>query len=195
MNDLFPAELVELTGETMVNDQKLVVGYQIHNKGTQSIYLWDQMVDYPGGVESIDPDRAYVFWEHPKIVRVVRAALNAPRDHEVTSREIPYVREVPAGESVKGRISLPVPLTEFSPFYPPPKAPAETTCDTIRLLIGWSEPREGMTFPPRMLHGKKVIAIRGSWGKPWQRFAELTLKTSVQLHLYMEPFDRQMPMQ
>ena len=161
------ANLISMKAKAEKIGDKLVVEYEIENHSDQILYLWDKMVGYKGSEQIIDEELAYVFFEEPKTIRIVRANLPLPFDRDVARKEIPFARAVKAKSKVTGKIVLPVPVKEFSPFY---KRITEENnriqhCQEIRLLIGWSELKEGMQIQERTVGGEKVLAIRGGWSE------------------------------
>ena len=54
---------------------KLIVEYEVENHSKETLYLWDRMVDYDDRGQFINQDLAYVFFEAPKTVNLIRANL------------------------------------------------------------------------------------------------------------------------
>ena len=137
---------VSLSGKAVVENNKLVVDYTVTSTLPHSIYVFDKMIAYDDqGQPKIDPATAYVFWEEPSTLRLVRAVLTVPPNMNVYSLEIPYARELKPQASLTGRIEFAMPVTEKSPFYQPPTEETSKTikCNKIRLYVGWTEDREG----------------------------------------------------
>jgi hypothetical protein len=185
---------VTLDARASKKDGRLVITYRLANPGPGAIYVRDLMVNYDAAGQRIDPDLAYVFWEQPATARIVRGELGLPPDIDVTKKESPFVRAIAAGEAAEGRISLAMPIPEYSPFYPPPRNPRLVPCGKIRLLIGWIEERPGMLPTPRKVGGEEALLLKGSWTGPIQRLAEKTIGLPVDLQAYTDGFDRSLPM-
>jgi hypothetical protein len=186
---------VALRGKVTRAADRLVVEYELTNQRKQPIYVLDRMVNAKDGTAVLDADLAYVFWEEPRTLRLVRAVLQLPPGKNIGSKEIPYARKVAPGETVAGRISLPVPVAEYNPFYLPPKDWRQVTCDTVRLLIGWTEEREGMVIHERKVGGEPALALRGAWPGPYQELAEAKWQFSVAVKVRPDEFDRRLPQQ
>jgi len=184
---------VALTAQATKQAGRLVITYRLENQGPPVIYVRDLMAGYEGAEQKIDADRAYVFWEQPATARIVRGVLNVPPDMDVAKRPVPFARKVAPGEAVEGRISLAMPIPEYSPFYPPPQKPRLVQCNKIRLLIGWVEEQEGMLPTPRDVGGTEVLVLKGAWKGPIQRLAERALGLPVDLQAYTDGFDRSLP--
>jgi hypothetical protein len=188
---------VSIKAEAEKRDGDVLVSYEIKNDTAVPIYVWDRMVGYTGSDQIIDKDKAYVFFEAPATVRVVRANLQLPFDRDVAKAEIPFARLVDAKSKVTGTIVLKAPIQEYSPYYPPPKdeVPQIEKVKDLRLLIGWSEMREGMQILERTIGGEKALAIRGGWPPPYHRLLDIKVPIETELQIHKEPFDRSMPQQ
>jgi hypothetical protein len=186
---------VSLHGRAGVVDGELQVDYRLENRGQAPIYVWDLLTGYADDGPFLDERLAYVCWEEPRNVSVVRAFLRLPVGFRVGKKSEPYVRTVPAGGTVEGRIRLPHPVREYNPYYPSTQQLATVPCDKVILLIGWIEQKEGMILSPREVRGKRVTALRGTWKPPFQRLARLEFACPVSLLRYTTAFDRRLPME
>lgn len=188
---------ISLRAKAKKSDDKLIIEYEIENHAEQNLYVWDRMIGYNKSGQFIDEERAYVFWEEPKTIRVVRANLPLPFDRDVARKEIPFVRSLAAREKINGKIVLDLPVPEYSPFYPP--LSEETTkkekASVVRLLIGWSEFREGMVIREQTVGGKNVLAIRGNWEKPYHKLLAKEMPVEAEILVHSDAFDRAMPFQ
>ena len=186
-----------MTAEARVEGDRLVVEYNVNNQTGREIYLFDQMIRYEGNVPTVDPTTAYCFFEDPQTLRLVRATLRLPLEKEVRVQEIPYARAIPANSSGTGKIDLPLPVPEKSPFYAPPKEDNSKIeeCSRVRLLVGWTEFKDGMNIQEVESGGKKVLRIRGAWAAPYQHLLEQRFNLSVKALIHTDVFDRQMPLQ
>jgi hypothetical protein len=194
---------VVLVGSVKQENGSLVISYELTNRSRDQILAWDEMIGYKNGEDAIDNDLAYLCFEDPGTARVVRGVLSLPIDRDVYQKEIPYARTVEPLGSVTGRIVLPLPLDEYNPYYPmmPPEdekdAPPikETLVNKIRLMIGWTEIRPGMIVTETEIGGKKVKMIRGAWGSPLQKIADVQIPLNANLRVRTDSFDRRPPQQ
>ena len=188
---------VSMEAKALVETNKLVIDYAITNRDKQDIYLFDQMIAYSENEKSIDDESAYCFVDEPGTLRVVRATLRLPVEKEIRVAEIPYSRKVGTAETVRGRISLPVPVPERHPYYPPPgeNNSKHVECDRVRLIIGWTEFKNGMNAMEVDVRGKKVVRIRGAWAAPYQHLLQQDIPLKVQAIAHTDTFDRQIPLQ
>jgi hypothetical protein len=188
-------QTVSLSGKAFRTGDRLVVEYQLTNQRALPIYVLDQMVKHNDQGPFLDPERAYVCWEEPRALRLVRASLPLPLDRNIYRKEVPYARRVPPGETVEGRIALDVPVEEYNPFYLPAQEFREVSCDTVRLLIGWTEQREGMVIQECKVGGQPALSVTGPRRGPYQELAEGTWRCLVPVRMRRDPFDRRMPLQ
>lgn len=187
---------VSLRAQAENTDAALIVKYEVENSSEQTFYLWDRMIGYAGNQQIIDPNLAYVFYEEPKTVRIMRAVLPLPKAFDIGRKEIPYARLLPPKTKLTGEIKLKHPVKEFSPYYEPLKEENAQliNCSQIHFIIGWTKPRDGMKITERTVGGEKVFAIRGAWESPYQETLEERIPLLVDLLTYTTPFERQFPL-
>lgn len=193
MSEIESVAKLSMTSSAKVEGGKLVVDYTVTSNWSASLYVFDEMIAYDGqGKPKIDRSTAYAFYEEPSTLRLVRAVLNLPREKEVYALEIPYARELKPRGSLAGQIVLDLPVKEKSPFYAPPteENSKKVDCATLRLLVGWTEYREGTKITEVDVAGEKTVRIRGSF-QPFLLGNKHALSTEVIAHTTV--FDRQMP--
>jgi hypothetical protein len=186
---------VSMTATAENTPAGLVVNYVVENHTDQNVYLWDMMIGYDDGKQKIDHDSAYVFFAEPKTVRIIRAELPLPKTFDIARKEIPFARVLAAKSKLTGTIKLKHPVTEFSPYYPPPAEDATKVvkCGEVELLISWTPAKQGMQITERTVGGEKVFAIRGAWAPPYQEILQETMHVPVDLTIYTSPFERMLP--
>ncbi len=200
MNEKESSPKISLSGKAYLKNDKLIVEYSIQNDLPFSIYVFDEMIAYDDNASpKIDRDGAYCFWEEPNTLRLVRATLRIPLEKDVYSLEIPYARELTAKSAINGKIELEIPVKEKSPFYAAPNDPeAEDSnskvieCEKIRLIICWTESREGVEISETDVGGEQVLRIRGRW---IPHLIEKNFDLPVEVLTHTDTFDRQMPRQ
>lgn len=187
---------VTMRAQAENTEDALVVTYEVENQSENMLYLWDQMIGWSGMTKVIDHDAAYVFFEEPATVRLIRADLPLPELRQIGKKEIPYARVLPPKGKLTGRIRLVHPVKEYSPYYEPLKDDeAELKrCSQVRLMIGWTPPKAGMNTQEHTVGGEKVIAIRGAWAPPYANILEQFIPVNVDLMTYTTQFERQMPL-
>ena len=184
---------VTLTGKANVVDKTLTVEYTVNNSLSNSIYVFDEMIKYDAsGLPLLDKTNAYVFWEEPSTLRLVRAVLRVPPNMNVYALEIPFAREVKTQSSISGKIVLSLPVHEYSPFAPTiTEENVETVkCNSIVLFIGWTVMEAGTTVTETDAEGEQALRVRGSF-RPFTLKASFPVETT--LVKFKEGFDRQLP--
>ncbi|MBK9154974.1 MAG: hypothetical protein IPM25_12275 [Chloracidobacterium sp.] len=174
----------------------LLIEYTVENNTDREHYLWDLMIKYEGKTQKIDHDGAYVFFVAPKTLNVIRAELPLPTAFDVARKEIPFARLLLPGGTLTGKVKLPHPVTEFSPYYAPPKEENQekAVASEVVLAVGWTPVKPGMNISERDVGGEKVYAIRGSWAPPYKELLQEKFAISVEVTVYKEDFERQMPL-
>jgi hypothetical protein len=187
-------QTMSITGNVTEDNSKVSIKYRLHNPGSAPIVVWDVMVNQGPNGEFVDPTLAYASWEELQTLRVIRAMLPLPLDFDVAKKEVPFVRVVAPGEAIEGRIELSKPAREYNPFYGPATVTRNVACTKIHLIIGWSEQKPGMTISKRRVAGQEVLAVRGGWAAPAQRWAEMLFGVPITLTVRADNFDRRPPM-
>ncbi len=191
------SNILSMTAEAVVAGDQLKVSYKLENHSDKTVYVWDQMIGYEGTTQVIKEDVAYVFFDEPDTIRLVRADLTLPHNIDVAKKEIPFVRALAAHAKASGQISIPLPAKEYSPFYPRLKDEEAhaVKCNKVRLQIAWTEEKAGMKISERKVGDKTVLALRGSWEGPYQRVLDQMIPAQVDLQTYRNNFDRSVPLQ
>lgn len=187
---------VTLRAQAENTESALVIKYEIENHTEQTLYVLDGMIDYSGTEKGLDHDSAYVFFEEPKTLRIIRANLPLPKTFSVGKKEIPFARAMAPGNKLTGKITLKHPIKEYSPYYEPLKEENQKAekFSEIRLMIGWTRVRTGMNIMEREVGGEKVYALRGGWQPPYQEVLEEFLTVSGDVLTYTTPFERMLPL-
>jgi hypothetical protein len=177
-------------------NEALVISYEVENHTDQVLYLWDQLAAYPKDGPKIDKDAAYVFYQEPKTALVIRAVLPLPEAFDITKKPIPYARILAARGKLTGKIRVKHPVREYSPYYEPMTEEGSqlTKVSNVRLMIGWTPPKQGMRIEERTVGGDKVIAIRGAWAPPYQEIVQQDIPVSFDLLIYTTEFERMLPL-
>ncbi len=173
----------------------LVIKYEVQNHTDQAAYLWDLMIKYEGSEQKIDHDGAYVFFEEPKTLNVIRAELPLPKTFDIARKEIPNARLLPPGGKLEGTVTLKHPIKEVSPYYPSLKEEEQAVANAsvVNLMVAWTMPKPGMTITQRTVGAEKVFAIRGSWAPPHQEIMQETFPIETPVLIYTTPFERMKP--
>ncbi len=119
--------------------EALVLSYEVHNRGARALWLVEGLYDEsPSGQRTLAPEKAYVALGGGGEVVVSRMLLPLPENLLVEAPEVPAVHRVDAGQTVRRRVVLPLPLTAVSPYD---TGPAETlpldAVKALRLRVGY----------------------------------------------------------
>jgi hypothetical protein len=150
---------VELRVESVERTEAgLVLTYAVHNRGTQVLWLLDQLFERgPTGSVRLAPDKAYVEVRGAQVL-VSRMLHPVPDTLLVEAPEVPAVTRVDPGQTVSRRAVLPVPLSTSLPYPSGPKE--EVSLEDVRelrLRIGYLVDEPGL----------ELHAARDSEGNAW----------------------------
>lgn len=187
---------VKLNAKAEIVGKNLNVSYEAENLSNEDVYLWDGMIGFDGPEKVVDHDRAYVFFEEPNTVRLIRANLPLPTTFKVGVKQILFARLLKARSNLSAKFSLLFPVREHSPYYEPMKEDEQELkkCSKIRLLVAWTLPKAGMKIDERDINGEKWFKIRGVWDPPYQEVLEQFIPLETELLTYTTPFERQVPL-
>lgn len=192
----YTLKAVTMTATAKNTNAGLLIEYTVENHTDQVQYLWDLMIKYEGNEQKIDHDGAYVFFVVPKTLNVIRAELPLPKAFDIARKEIPFARLLPAGGKLNGKVKLPHPVIETSPYYPPPNDDQQekSVASEVVLMVAWTSAKPGMNITERTVGGEKVFAIRGSWAPPYQEVLQEKFSVPVDAITYKDDFERQTPL-
>lgn len=187
---------VKLTAKAAIAGEKLNVSYDVENFTDSDVYVWDGMIGFDGPEKVVENDRAYVYFEEPATVRIIRGELPSPTTIKVGVKQILFARLLKARSKLSAAFSLPYPLKEHSPYFEPLKEEEQELkkCSRIRLMVGWIPPKAGMKIDEREIKGEKWYKVRGLWEPPYQEIVEQYIPLDLDLFIYTSSFERQMPM-
>lgn len=191
-----PMEQVKLNADAVISGDKLTVTYDVENLTDSDVYIWDGMIGFEGPDKIVDHDRAYIFFEEPETVRMIRGELPSPTTIKIGVKQILFARLLKARSKLGTKFSVPYPLKEHSPYFEPLKEEEQELkkCSRIRLMVGWISPKAGMKIDERDIKGETWYKIRGLWEPPYQKVLEQSIPLATELFIYKESFERQMPM-
>lgn len=109
-----------------LNDKTLNVEYKVKNTTDKAIYLFNVFWEMNNEGKAFPAkDQLYVCLRKDKTLLLAKQIPKLPMIDSVEFRQIPYVTKVDAGKEFSEKISLPVPVEEFSPYFL--KTPDSTT--------------------------------------------------------------------
>ena len=99
--------------------QSLVFPYTLHNLGSAGAYVMDGLVgvDDATGEPKANPQSIVVLHGPGDDATVGKFIAPLPTDRRVAMVVVPLARHVPAGGVLEGRVEIPMPLAETSPYF------------------------------------------------------------------------------
>jgi len=132
------ADLI-LSGQATVYPDRLQIEYAVENKSHGDSYLLEalQQRDPQTQKPSVNPSAAFVFWGGDRTAIILRGIPPLPADRNVAVRVIPFAVKLAPGEKRRDSLSLPLTLTEDSPYYGPPahQKVEAVAIETLRLAL------------------------------------------------------------
>jgi hypothetical protein len=97
----------------------LVFSYQVENQGTAEAYLMDAVasIDSASGLAKPNPQSAVVLAGPTEDAILGKFMAPLPTDRRIAMPVIPLARPLAVGGTLQGRIGVPLPLAEASPYF------------------------------------------------------------------------------
>lgn len=131
----------------------LLFPYTLKNQGPADIYAMHALpgIDPASGAARADDATGIVIAGENGDAIVGKFAAPLPTDRRVAVPVFPLARHVPAGASLEGRLEIPLPLAETSPYFPDLtlRGYQITEITGVRLTIGyWLAGTDGLAAIP-----------------------------------------------
>jgi hypothetical protein len=132
---------------------RLVFSYSVLNGGPADAYLMDALpvIDRETGEARAGADQAVVIQGRDGDVILGRFAAPLPTDRRVAVPVLPLGRRIPSGTSCSGKLELPLPLAETSPYFAdlPLRSYEVVGIRSIIFMLGyWTADTEGLVAMP-----------------------------------------------
>jgi hypothetical protein len=133
-----------------VTPDRIEIAYRLENPSSADAYVLDALFTLDDGPPRIHDALVYTLVEGD-LLRLVRAALVIPPGAQMEAPEMPYARRLPAGGTLTGRISAPLPLDYQDPYD---LSDGDTTwrCVRVLLVVGYV-PAPALDAPPAKVDG------------------------------------------
>jgi hypothetical protein len=97
----------------------LVFPYKLHNLGETAVYAMHALpsIDPTSGEVRANDQAAVVIMGADGAAIVGKFAAPVPTDRRIAVPVVPLAHHLPAGASLEGRIEIPLPLAETSPYF------------------------------------------------------------------------------
>jgi hypothetical protein len=100
----------------------LTLGYEFTNRSGKTAFLFNLLHRTgPSGGDEPNPDLVYVH-QNGGLLVVAKRVLPVPDNIDVEKPDVPYVTRVDPGQSFREKLTLPLPLTLWSPYPGAPRA-------------------------------------------------------------------------
>ena len=111
---------VRLTCRPGKNGSVLTFDYMVENHGPAEIYAMDATPSVKRGdlAAKAEPNAAVVILNAQGDAIVGKFIAPLPTDRRVAMPVVPLARRIAAGASLEGKIEVPLPLAETSPYFP-----------------------------------------------------------------------------
>lgn len=111
--------LPTLQANISLNDKTLNIEYKVKNTTDKAIYLFNVLWEMGNDGKAFPAEhKLYICLRSDKTLLLAKQIPKLPLIDSVEFREIPYVTRVDAGKEFSEKINLPVPVEEFSPYFP-----------------------------------------------------------------------------
>lgn len=127
---------VTLRVATAVQDNVLVIEYEIQNGRSDAIYLVNRLFQWTRTGLSVDANLVYTEVTQGRL-RLSKACLSVPEHIKVESPDVPYLTRLEAGEMFAEKLIFSLPLRPFHPYDQAKESEQVNVFDPIRFAVGW----------------------------------------------------------
>ena len=135
-------QIPSLHVEFRIEEQTLFLEYKVKNNLEKPIYLFNVLWDFNLKGDYIPaPSPVYSCLRSDGTLHLAKQILPLPKDRTVELRIIPFAQKVEAGHELSEKISLPIPIAEYNPYYPlePDSKTVEKFADSIFFSLQFIE--------------------------------------------------------
>jgi hypothetical protein len=127
---------VTLHARAEIRDNRLIIQYEVFNGLDKAIFLTNRIFQWTPEGMSLDPNLVYSDVVDD-MLRLVKACLPVPEELDVESPIVPYLTELPSGESLAETISISLPLMPYHPYDQLKISNEAATFSSIQFVVGW----------------------------------------------------------
>lgn len=168
----------------------LTIEYDVFNPTRKNAYLFDRLPAKADGAYT-PHNEAFCFFENGTL-NLLRGVLPLPKSLAVGKYQLPLARLLAPNQSLHGKIEIPLPAVEYSPFFAPlkPEEALTQNFSKLRLALGWTALKKGMIPKKVSPGGETLYSIKGVWENPYQNSLEIELFVSGAINIYPTGFER-----
>jgi hypothetical protein len=127
---------VTLQAQAEIRDNRLIIQYQVFNGQDEAIFLTNQIFQWTPEGMSLDPNLVYSNVVNDTL-QLVKACLPVPDELDVESPTVPYLTQLPSGETLTETISIPLPIKSYHPYDQVKLSEELTVFSSLQFVIGW----------------------------------------------------------
>jgi hypothetical protein len=127
---------VTLQAQAEIRDNRLIIQYQVFNGQDEAIFLTNQIFQWTPEGMSLDPNLVYSNVVNDTL-QLVKACLPVPDELDVESPTVPYLTQLPSGETLTETISIPLPIKPYHPYDQVKLSEELTVFSSLQFVIGW----------------------------------------------------------
>ncbi|MEO6587745.1 MAG: hypothetical protein ABIP06_00325 [Pyrinomonadaceae bacterium] len=161
-------EKVLLDTEIELRDNEIKIAYKLKNKTKKPIYLFNVIWDFDSsGSYIFAPNSFYSCLRDDGTFVVAERILPLPKNKRVELKIVPFATEIEAGSDFSGDINIPVPATEYNPYFPKKNEDDEKLkmAESIVFTVEFVKETDGLEIKPAPLEGAKYVWHQDLRGK------------------------------
>jgi hypothetical protein len=173
----------------------LLFPYTMENRGTADVYAMHALPgsDPASGEARANEQAAVVILGADGDVIIGKFAAPLPTDRRIAVPILPFARHLPAGMRLEGRIEIPIPLAETSPYFPDLTLRKYQVVDIkgVVFTIGyWLAGVDRLVASPvDYAPGLSIVVTRDSW-RSARRVSQRFPTTGLQIFKRTDAFPR-----
>jgi hypothetical protein len=127
---------ITLQAQAEIRDNRLIIQYQVFNGQDEAIFLTNQIFQWTPEGMSLDPNLVYSNVVNDTL-QLVKACLPVPDELDVESPTVPYLTQLPSGETLTETISIPLPIKSYHPYDQVKLSEELTVFSSLQFVVGW----------------------------------------------------------
>jgi hypothetical protein len=173
----------------------LLFPYTLENTGAGDVYAMHALssADPASGAARANDTAAVVIAGDDGDAIIGKFAAPLPTDRRIAMRVFPLARRLPAGATLEGRIEIPLPLAETSPYFPDLTLRAYEMAEIkgVALTIGyWIAGNDGLTATAADYVPDLFVVETRDTARSAQRVSQRFPTTGLQLFRRTDTFPR-----
>ena len=145
MENLEPNNLPKLDVSFNSDEKNLEIEYKIKNETGSTIYLFNVLLD-PDAADKMAPQKFYSCLRDDSTLVLAKMIPPVPSIATVEFREIPYVTKLEAGKEFGEKVTIPLPIDEFNPYFMKNQSSKTElrTSESVVFIVQFIREKEGL---------------------------------------------------